>query len=620
MKRRDLIFGGFITAAASASVYPKLKINDSNPPLDSDILSESSREKIFFNAKECPSIAELRNVVPVVKNQLIDVFSYYGDGGENGGGIFYSQQDSITKDNGGTVIRVNDHWIWARKIQCKRYSVEDFGAKGDGETDDSEAIISSFNYPKVSQGNFVIECLSEKYKVNSSLGVIDFAYLTIEGNGALFDFSMLKYDSVALEIDYSVKSYSRVDPVIMRNIGVIGPGKNSDASCLLINPRVGGQKVISNVKIVNFGKCVVFGDHAYLISFQDVVLSGGVCLYVNDDVKDSGENIRFYGGVLYNSIQLMDLRGANFSINMFGVSLDYSGSNDKKVPQIFVGNSQVNLISCHTEFGNDNCINKSPFAIIDGDAGMLNFLAGEIIVNLNDAQSFDYFCYIKNNGRIIIDNTFVFGLKPLKAIANKNIYFNPVFNTNNSAVFGKIDESGPCLLDADFSQNEVLDRWFVIGSENDKSSCLLGNDSSIVKTIYNNKKSLAIDASSKSVNEISVGLLIKSNGSNFTPRLEIDLCRSDEYKELLKVSVSFKTVFLQAFKFNGAPIYKEVRGFSNDENIIIGPGEVKKIVFFNMHNNISSLRGIEYFLLEIKASSISDASFIVYNVDYQQAG
>ncbi|SMB29447.1 exported hypothetical protein [Serratia proteamaculans] len=620
MKRRDLIFGGFIAAAASASVYPKLKMNDSNPPLDVEGLSESCREKKFSNAKQCPSVAELRNVVPGIENQLIDVVSYYGEGGGNGGGIFQAHQDAITKDNGGTVIRVNEYWVWARKIQCKRYSVEDFGARGDGETDDSEAIVASFTYPKVFQGSFVIECLSERYKINSSLGVIDFAYLTIEGNSTLFDFSMLKCGSVALEIDYTERAYSRVDPIIIKNIGMIGPGKNSNASCLMINPSVGGQKIISNVKITNFGKCVVFGDHAYLISFRDVTLSGGICIYVNEGVKDSGENIRFYGGVLYNSIQLMDLRGANFSINMFGVSLDYSGSNNNQKPQVFVGNSQVNLIGCHIEFGNDNCINKAPFAIIDGDAGTLNILAGEIIVNLNDAQSFDYFCYIINNGRVIIDNTFVFGLKPLRAIANKNIHFNPIFNTNNSAVFGKIDEFGPYLLDADFSQKEVLDRWFVIGSANEKNSCLLSDDSSIVKTVYNEKNSLAVDASNRSVNEISVGLLMKSNGSHFTPRLEIDLYRPDKYKELLMVDISFKTVALQAFKLNGAPIYKDVRGFLNYERVIIAPGKESKIVFFNMHNNMSSLRRIEYFLLEIKASSLSEASFIVSNIDFQQAG
>lgn len=101
----------------------------------------------------CPvlvaSIADLRLYGGVQDGQLVKVVSYYDDWsaggrGPQGGGLFVRVTDGTLTDNGGTIIAVTGggNTRWLRKDVTVLDPI-DFGARGDGATDDRASIASA---------------------------------------------------------------------------------------------------------------------------------------------------------------------------------------------------------------------------------------------------------------------------------------------------------------------------------------------------------------------------------------------------------------------------------------------------------------------------------------------
>ena len=86
------------------------------------------------------NIAELRELNVDSEDLTVSLLGYYepGDGGQ---GIFFWSDKSATPDNGGTVIKcANEKGRFIRLCEDCERNVLWFGAKGDGKTDDSDAI------------------------------------------------------------------------------------------------------------------------------------------------------------------------------------------------------------------------------------------------------------------------------------------------------------------------------------------------------------------------------------------------------------------------------------------------------------------------------------------------
>jgi hypothetical protein len=92
-------------------------------------------------ARVVTSIAALK-ALPKTGSTDAFVTGYYAKGDGGGGSYWYDSTDTTSADNGGTVIVAADGGRWKMRIDgC--VSVRQFGAKGDGSTDDTAAFTNA---------------------------------------------------------------------------------------------------------------------------------------------------------------------------------------------------------------------------------------------------------------------------------------------------------------------------------------------------------------------------------------------------------------------------------------------------------------------------------------------
>ena len=100
----------------------------------------NQKNRVFQN------VAEMRQTDGLVDGAKAELLGYYSKG-DGGGGVLYWDATSSISDNGGSVFSVTGvntgRWI---KIVYNDFTFEMFGAKGDGVTNDSTAIVNCINY------------------------------------------------------------------------------------------------------------------------------------------------------------------------------------------------------------------------------------------------------------------------------------------------------------------------------------------------------------------------------------------------------------------------------------------------------------------------------------------
>ena len=102
---------------------------------------------------------------PGAINNTAEVLGYYTPGDGGGGNFFWSPTSSITP-NGGTVFSANGSGMWIKMLNGS-ISVKEFGAKGDGITDDTSFIQNAAKY--VSEFNMNLFFPPAAYLIGDSI-------------------------------------------------------------------------------------------------------------------------------------------------------------------------------------------------------------------------------------------------------------------------------------------------------------------------------------------------------------------------------------------------------------------------------------------------------------------
>lgn len=238
-------------------------------------------------------------------------------------------------------------------------SVKDFGAVGDGVTDDTAAIQAAFTYAATFEHARVQFAPGTRCKCTSGL-TIDVSRVGIDGNGAMLDFSSVT-SVTALSFtqsnaDANIRTlYNHVNSI--DNLLFNGPGANqanavavafNDAA--LPNTLAGGS--FNHCGFLNWGIDVAHQNGAFCWTFNKcafTVTSGTPTTYsiTFPTLTNNGERNMFIDCFWYNRRNVMDCSNGNSSTMFIGCSVDGAG----RAFTITAGH--VYVVGCHIEYVDD---------------------------------------------------------------------------------------------------------------------------------------------------------------------------------------------------------------------------------------------------------------------------
>lgn len=284
-------------------------------------------------------------------------------------------------------------------------SVKDFGAVGDGVTNDVAAIQAAHDYIVSTGKQGTLMFPAGTYKCNSGL-TIQCSWVSCVGQRAKLDFSALG-DVAAITFKAGLGNLVSGNPWNQATFvfeGFILEGPNTTTgTAMYLNELTGGSNggpahtIFRDFQITNFKTGIYFGNHTYVNFFDHFDIwnvTTGIWFPINDlagnPIIDSGENISFYNGTIFGTSSydfFCENTLAYSDFTFTACSFDGSGT-----AQIYNNSGVITLLGCHFEGNADR-------AIVNATAsGFITLINGYMIDNGNDALV----GYIRNEGYMSI--------------------------------------------------------------------------------------------------------------------------------------------------------------------------------------------------------------------------
>lgn len=294
------------------------------------------------------TIALLRATNKLLASRVF-VLGYYAQGDGGGGQYWYDSTDVTSADNGGTVIVAADGGRWKLSWQGA-LSVKQFGARGDGVTDDTAAFNATTRATVVWSAAlqydiFVPSGLGVKYKLNGAVYLRKGQTLTGLGHGAYIDASSNTTTSTFLMGVGLILGVPTADaggaPVKVENFYTIGGAPTHGLvycsaqgfeinSMFMTSPGIGiellgaADGLISNIQIdqaltgISMGStqsCVFTNTNTYLAGYSlvflgscfDISFNAGVVEYSTIAAVLFGDSVSNIKGIIFN--------GVNYTMN-----------------------------------------------------------------------------------------------------------------------------------------------------------------------------------------------------------------------------------------------------------------------------------------------------------------
>ncbi|UVX31064.1 tail fiber protein [Klebsiella phage VLCpiD7b] len=357
-------------AAETARDQVQQIINDAG---DQSTLVVLAQPNGFSKVGKFASVNQMRSqFIGTVNGESVLLDSYH-PGSNAGGGEFYFDASDLTSADDGvfTFVTVSGARL-KRKGLDGVITLSQAGAPIDGTTNSDDAF---------SRLHAAIAARPEVWKVDGE-GITYKRTTPLQHDISKYSINNMYLDYSAAT-DYSattpfyaymptdsVGSSDRRNTRSMSNVIFKGPAYRTSDNIHGLRLHMDGesetlrQTVLDNVVVRDFNKGVVFGSHAYLITFRNCELWR--CFAGFSDIEkvegitftDAGENIRFFSG-LFNSLhQCFDFGTKELNINFYGTSFDYTGRTAAEAYDQFVfgdgATHQINLTECFFESGNAN--------------------------------------------------------------------------------------------------------------------------------------------------------------------------------------------------------------------------------------------------------------------------
>lgn len=249
---------GSIAQAINVNFAPAGNISSTNVQAAIEEL-DSEKAKLNGDAAQAFAASNYTTVVASIaalkaldKTRFFNAFvnGYYAAGDGGGGRYYLDAADTTTADNAGTVIEAFDGGRW-KLVQQEYVSIKQFGAKGDGSTDDAAVINNAIN---VSPTGTTLRIPRGTYRVSTTINVK--GGITLVGESR---------DSTTTDFNCAIRGDAAVTPVVKTLVGNTSPATLKNFS---ITRNLGGtpgttlvglettatdQQVVEDINIWNHG-------------------------------------------------------------------------------------------------------------------------------------------------------------------------------------------------------------------------------------------------------------------------------------------------------------------------------------------------------------------------------
>lgn len=228
-------------------------------------------------------------------------------------------------------------------------NILDFGAVGDGVTDDTVAIQAAIDYVVASATPNDLVFPEGTYKCSATI-VVNVGFVSCIGQRAVLDFSTIGNIAAIQMIGgnfYFGEPYNQSDAVFS-GFKIIGPSTSIASGITFDQNTVGGgpaHMIVRDCTITKFNNGLTFANNAYLITIEHCgIFECFRCVFKPSGTTNAGENIRVNNCTLFNSDE--GFRNDNGSANFNFVGTSFDGL----LTSVAITNGQANFTGCHFEY------------------------------------------------------------------------------------------------------------------------------------------------------------------------------------------------------------------------------------------------------------------------------
>lgn len=356
-----------------------------------------------INIRTFPNVESMKQANNLKTGGLIKTQGFYQP--NDGGGADYVIVDDIGEDevDEASIIALQKG-LYARLLVQDYVNVKQFGAKGNGVTDDTEALQRAIDFGGnvlVPDGNYVISNTLEIDVQKTSLEGLSGNARFVTADSFPADICMLHFFHDIKDSEGFRKRYQQLRRI--GNFSLTGKYNEKVVNGIGIGDIEGTDLIglagcnFYNISFSNMNKSLVMGSHVYINQFTHLLFEVmlNYFIYNPENTHDSGESNVFINCVFY----VGRIYGKNSSATFYGCVLHLESSyTENNLKGNYFENGTWCFTDCHFEILNHSA-EKTFKRMFEANGAVVNIYGGEWIESDEKFIYTECMFYAKKNTR-----------------------------------------------------------------------------------------------------------------------------------------------------------------------------------------------------------------------------